>query len=381
MSASYLDHCSTTPIDPRVQREVVRCFQELYANASSPHELGRHSKEQVHRSRDVIAAVVSARKHEVIFTSGATESNNLAILGLAPYAQQTNKKHIVTTSIEHKSVLEPLRELARQGFEITRIDAEPSGRIPVQMIVDAVREDTILVSLMHVNNETGVIQPVHSLADALCERKGVFLHVDAAQGFAKEAEQIDHPRIDLLSVSSHKLNGPLGVGALIARKRGSEVIPLSPLMFGGGQELGLRPGTLPVALISGFALAVQLAQEERERRSAHCQKLREIVLEKLAILRPIVHGAPETTLPHVLCASFAGLDAERVIDELSDIAAISTGSACTSICATSSHVLNSMGVPASDSDSAVRISWSHVTDQAELIETLDRIVFKLNRLK
>jgi len=375
----YLDHNATTPLDPRVQAEINRCFNEEYGNAGSPHAFGLRAKQIVHRARDRIGGIVNARRHEVVFTSGATESNNLAILGLAEYGLKTGKRHIVSTRIEHKAVLEPLAALGERGFEVTLIPPDRNGRISAQELLQAVRPETLLISVMHVNNETGVIQPIEEIASGLQDRRDIFLHVDAAQGFGKEPSGIGHERIDLISVSSHKLNGPVGVGALIARRRGTECVPLTPLMYGGGQELGLRPGTLPVALISGFGLAVELASSEQQSRRNACLTIRERILSRLAPLNPTLYGDPAHSLPHVACLAFSGWDADTLIEDLGEIAAVSTGAACTSVCATASHVLAAMRVPQPDLDGAVRFSWSHLTDLSQIDPTMDQIVARLSK--
>ena len=236
----YLDCAATTPLDPRVRTEMLRWFDEHFGNAGSrTHEHGRRARTAVEQARDRIAAVAAAARGDVIFTSGATESNNLAILGLASTAGR--RRHIVSTAIEHHAVLEPLAELSRRGFEVTLVAPDRGGAVDPGAMLAAVRPETLLVSMMHVNNETGVRQPVGEVADGL-DRTDVYIHVDAAQGFAREMSAIRHPRVDLISVSAHKINGPKGVGALIARRRDGRRPPLQPLMFGGGQERGLRPG-------------------------------------------------------------------------------------------------------------------------------------------
>jgi cysteine desulfurase len=368
----YLDCNATTPLDPRVREEVVRCFREEYGNAGSPHEYGLRARHLVHAARDRIAKVVGARRHEVVFTSGATESNNLALLGLAEFGRAGGRRHVVSTQIEHKAVLEPLGVLRRQGFEVTLVPPGRDGRVPAGAVLDALRPDTLLVSVMHVNNETGVIQPVGEIAEGLAGTP-VFFHVDAAQGFGKDLAPLGHPRIDLISVSSHKIHGPVGVGALVARRRRGELPPLTPLVHGGGQEWGLRPGTLPVALISGFGLAAELAAAENVQRLSSCCRIREQLLPGLSPLRPALHGDLSLAVPNVLCLSFPSLDAEEVVQQLEGVAAVSTGSACTSVCATASHVLSAMRVSAQDLDGAVRFSWSHLTDEGALTTALPRI--------
>jgi cysteine desulfurase len=375
----YLDCNSTTPMDPRVQAEVARCFADECGNPGSPHEFGRRAKELVHAARDRIADVVAARRHDVVFTSGATESNNLALLGLETHGIATGKRHIVSTQIEHKAVLEPLSVLRQRGFRVTLVPPQRSGRVEVNAILAAQRPDTLLISMMHVNNETGVIQPVAALAEQLQDRDVLF-HVDAAQGFGKDISALQHPRIDFLSVSSHKIYGPPGVGALIVRHRRDQPIPLAPLMHGGGQELGLRPGTLPTVLIHGFGLAAELAQQEHAARHCMNREFRRQLLHALEPLHPIIHGDLDQALPHVLNVSFPGLDGDDVIEHLEGIAAVATGSACTSVCATASHVLAAMQVPQPALDGAVRFSWHHAMNLSELTSCLNRIVERLSPL-
>lgn len=369
----YFDYNATTPLDPRVHSEINRCFSEEWGNAGSPHEFGQRAKALVHAARDRIARVVAAKRHDIVFTSGATESNNLAILGLAEHGLATNKCHIVSTQIEHKAVLEPLAALARRGFEITLVPTLPTGRVDPQAVLAAARPDTLLISIMHVNNETGVIQPIREIADQLGDRDAK-LHVDAAQGFGKDLPPLQHPRIDFISISSHKIFGPAGVGALVVRHRKNQPIHLTPLLYGGGQELGLRPGTIPVALVSGFGLAAELAQQECEERRIRCEEIRRQVLQAISILEPVVHSDPAICLPHVLNLSFSGLEDDEIVDTLQGIAAVATGSACTSVCATASHVLAAMKVPQPALDSAVRLSWSHLITDDELKNTLFKLV-------
>jgi cysteine desulfurase len=370
----YLDCNATTPIDPRVQAAMVACATTTFGNAGSPHEFGAQAKEAVHRARDQIGSVVAARRHEVIFTSGATESNNLALLGLAPHGQDSGKRHIVSTRIEHASVLEPLEALAERGFEVTLVPPTSGGWVEPRAIRAAVRPDTLLVSVMQVNNETGVRQPLAKIA-RLLDDTDLYLHVDAAQGFGKEIEPLRDARIDLISVTAHKIYGPQGIGALILRRRNFELPPLAPLGRGGGQELGLRSGTLPVPLIVGFGLAAELALQETDERAEACRRFRQQLLEGLAPLRPVLHSQPEQTLPHTLNLSFPGISADAVIDAWQGLAAVSNGSACTSACATASHVLSAMQLPAAQADGAIRLSWCHRTEQppwAQLVAAIER---------
>ncbi len=373
----YLDCNATTPVDPRVQAEILRYLEIEFGNPASPHDYGKRAKAAVQAARDHIGAVAGARRHEVFFTAGATESNNLALLGLAQYGADHAKRHIVSTQIEHRAVLEPLAELQRRGFEVTLVPPDSGGRVAARDVVDAIRPDTLMVSVMQVNNETGVAQPVAETADALAGQ-AVFFHVDAAQGFGKDIETLRHPRIDLISISGHKIYGPKGIGALVARRRDSELPPLRPLQFGGGQELGLRPGTLAVPLIAGLGAAAELALAEWAQRAERCRRIRARMLAALACLSPVVHGDPRFTLPHVLNLSLPGVDSDDAIAALESVAAISNGSACTSVCATRSHVLAAMGVSPEEIDGALRFSWCHATELANL-EPMIAILRRLQR--
>jgi len=370
----YLDCNATTPIEPRVRDEIVRVFTSVYGNAGSPHEFGEAAKDIVSQARESIAQVVGCRRHEVIFTSGATESNNLAILGAAPWACESGKKHIVSSMIEHKAVLEPILALQKQGFDVTLVRPMANGQIDPDEFHAAVRPDTFLVSLMHVNNETGMAQPVEAVANRL-QGSGVLMHVDAAQGFTKDLGPLTNPHIDLISISGHKIHGPQGIGALVARRKQGQLPPLAPLSYGGGQEFGLRPGTLPVPLIAGLGLAAQLAVLEHEARRTHCKLLRQTVLEWIREVGGTIHGDSEAILPHVVNVSIPGLSADEVIERFRGDLAVSDGAACTTICTTPSHVLSAMGVGEPQLSGAVRMSWSHLTDHDEL-----RIKLKGHRL-
>ena len=244
-------------MEPAVRDALVRWLTNEVGNAGSrTHEYGLRAKRAVQAAREQVAAVVDAKVDEVVFTSGATESNNIAILGLAPFGEDTGRRHIVSTAIEHKAVLEPLEELEGRGFEVTLVKPGPSGAVSAAAVRDTLRPDTLLVTVMHANNETGVLQPIAEIAELLAYHEA-YLHVDAAQGYGKELASLRAKRIDLISVSSHKIYGPVGIGALIARRRVFKKPPLVPLTLGGGQERGLRPGTLPVPLIIAFGVAAR----------------------------------------------------------------------------------------------------------------------------
>lgn len=374
----YLDCNASNPVDARVIEAMMGAMREMVGNAGSPHGHGLRAKEAVQQARDIVGSVVGVRRHEVLFTSGATESNNLAILGLAAYGKRVGKKHLVASRIEHKAVLEPLQYLQDHGFEVTLVPPNPTGEVPAQRMIEAIRSDTLLVSLMQVNNETGIRQPIEEVA-AAAQARGVWMHVDAAQGFGRENRALMHPGITLISASGHKIYGPQGIGALMVRRERNELPPLDPLMFGGGQELGLRSGTLPVPLIVGFAKACELALVEGQYRSGRCLAIRERILAWVLEHGGVIHGERAFALPHVFNVSLPGWEAEELIEAISPWVSISNGSACTSVCATASHVLSAMGVDGDRLDSAVRWSWSHETDAGALEVALGGVSQVLRR--
>lgn len=369
----YLDCNATTPIEPRV-RDVISHFLDIeYGNAASrTHIWGTKAKQAVQNAREQVAGVVGAKIEEVIFTSGATESNNIAILGLANYAQTSGKKHIITTSIEHKAVLEPIATLESRGFEVTTISPDEGGRVSAASILAVLRPDTFLVSVMHVNNETGVIQPIEEIATAL-KGHDTYIHVDAAQGYGKEILALRNSRIDLISISGHKIYAPKGIGALITRRRGYKRPPLEPIMFGGGHEYGLRPGTLPVHLIAALGEASEVALKENGIREQKNMEFRSILLKSLDGLKYTINGSEEHVLPHVLNISFGGVNSEAAIVALKDEVGISNGSACTSQSYDLSHVLVAMNLPESRIKSALRISWCHLTPEVNWAPVISKI--------
>ncbi len=366
--AVYLDCAATCPLDPRVAAELRRFSEVEFGNAGSrTHAFGQLARQAVERARAHVARVVDAGRNEVVFTSGATEANNLAILGLEAHGRAHGRRHLVSTRIEHHAVLEPLRALAERGFELTLVKPEPGGWVDAGRVADAVRPDTLLVSVMQVNNETGVVQPVDAIAEHLTDAGSeAFLHVDAAQGFGKAIEPLRSKRIDLISISAHKICGPKGVGALIARRRGSAKLPLTPLLHGGGQEMGLRPGTLPVALIAAFGRAAELALDEHAARRDAAAAFERRLLEGLAPLAPRVNGDPERRIPTILNLWIPDRDKETLIEAWAPFAAISDGAACTSQSYTCSHVLAAMGVEGPAETGAVRLSWCHLTEEPDL---------------
>ena len=361
--AVYLDCNATTPMEPDVIKEVMLFMGEEFGNAGSrSHSFGSRAKIAVQVARSQVASVVDAQIDEVIFTSGATESNNLAVLGLLQHGEKIGKKHVISTAIEHKSVLEPLEFLQLQGFSVTLLDPNLGGWIDPQAVKEALSDDTVLVSMMQINNETGVAQSVAEVTELLRDHQA-FLHVDAAQGFGKELGSLRDPRVDLISVSAHKIYGPKGIGALVARRRGFKRPPLTPLFFGGGQERGLRPGTLPVPLIVGLGKAAEIALKTADIRTKRCADFKNKLMGVLSALNPKIHGDETRVLPHVINLSFPRLDSEAVMVALKDLVALSNGAACTSASYQPSHVLKAMGLDDEEIQGALRISWCHMTEE------------------
>ena len=257
----YLDYNASAPIDERVLDVMVDVYKNLYGNADSrTHDFGNRAKKVVEDAREQVAHLLGIDKGEIFFTSGSTESNNIAIRGLIKYAKESGKKHVITSSIEHKAVLETVKSLKEDGFDVDIIDPEEDGRVDPEKILALVRTDTLLVSLMHANNETGVIQPVEEIGIALSE-KSVFFHIDATQSCGKLVSELQHIKYNMLSLSAHKFSGPQGIGALVLRKKRYKLPPVKAITYGGQQEHGIRPGTIPVALVAGLGKACELAEQ------------------------------------------------------------------------------------------------------------------------
>lgn len=362
--STYLDCNASSPIDPEVLDLVIHWLARPGNAASRTHEYGLEAQRAVQVARDQIAAVVQCERNEVIFTSGATEANNLALLGLHAEGLRTGRKHVVTTAIEHKAVLEPIRWLEEHGFTASYVQPDAAGRIHATDVLATVRPDTLLVSVMHANNETGVVLPIAEIADGLAGHEA-YLHADAAQGFGKELLALQHRRVDLISISGHKIYAPQGIGALIARRRQWKRLPLTPLAYGGGHEQGMRPGTLPVALIAGLGRAAEIAVRDHEKRLQSNLALRAAAKAALEPLGPHYPFESGPTLAHVLSVRFPGMDSEAVMLALRGTAALSNGSACNSQSYEASHVLSAAGMREPELDEMIRISWSHLTPQTD----------------
>lgn len=372
----YLDYNASTPIDSRVLEVMIDVYQNKFGNADSrTHDFGDTARQIVEQSRQNVADLLGIKKDEVFFTSGATESDNIALLGLQNYAEKTGKKHIVTTAIEHKAVLEPLSILETKGFEITYIKPDESGRINADELLSNVREDTLLVSVMHANNETGVIQPVDVIGEELAKTDTLF-HIDSAQSFGKLVDELQNIKYDILSSSAHKMYGPQGIGALILRKKRYKLPPVNSIMYGGSQEHGIRPGTVPTALIAGFGKACSIALNEYRNNFLLYKKIKDNIISLLdsSGVDYNINGDVNYSIPNTINISFKGINSEALMLATKQYCSVSNGSACNSHSYNPSHVLSAMGFDIERIESAVRISWGYDTNYLENFEKLIQVV-------
>jgi cysteine desulfurase len=369
----YLDFNASTPIDPRVLGEMVTVYKDCFGNADSrTHLFGQRAKKVVEEARTKIATLLEVEKNEIIFTSGATESNNIAILGLARWGGENGRKHIVSTKIEHKAVLEPLKYLAKNGFEITLVDVDKSGRVKACDVLNQVRPDTLLVSIMHANNETGIIQPVENIGEELV-KTDTYFHIDAAQTFGKLVDELKNTKYDMLSISGHKIYGPQGIGVLVLKKRSYKRPPIMPITFGGGQEVGIRPGTLPVALIAGLGKSAEIAASEYDKWYKRNKIIKKSIIKQLSNVNHIINGDQNYCMFHTLNVSFLGVDSEALMLSVKNSCAISNGSACTSHDYKPSHVLTAMDLSDDTIESAVRLSWGPHIDNVDISKIVEMI--------
>lgn len=372
----YLDYNASAPLDERVLYFMVDVYKNVYGNADSrTHTYGDSARKIVEDARGHVAALLSVDQGEVFFTSGSTESNNIAIRGLKKYAQESGKRHIITSTIEHKAVLETVKSLEQEGFEIELIDPEEDGRVDLNKFLGRVRKDTLLVSLMHANNETGVIQPVKEIGEALAARNVLF-HVDATQSCGKLVPELRELKYDMLSLSAHKLSGPQGVGALILRKKCYRLPPVKAIMYGGQQEHGIRPGTVPVALVAGLGKACELANLEFEHNIKAYKENKAVVMKLIqeSGLTYKINGTQEYCMPNTINVSFIGVDSEALMLSTRQYCAISNGSACTSHDYSPSYVLKAMGLDEDRISSAVRLSWGARTKKDELMIQVGNLI-------
>ena len=377
----YLDHHATTPTDPRVVEAMLPYFSREFGNAAShTHAFGWRAEAAVELARESLARGLGARDpREIVFTSGATESNNLALRGAAE-AQRGRRDHLVTVATEHSSVLDPCRALARSGFEVTELPVDSAGLVDPDAVAGAIGARTLAVSVMLANNEIGVIQPVEAIARA-CRERGVLFHCDAAQAVGKLPVDVCAAGVDLLSLTAHKLYGPKGIGALYVRS-GRPRVRLEPILYGGGHEGGLRSGTLPVALIVGFARALELALSERSEEEKRIASLRDHLLDRLRAALPglFVNGDRERRLPGNLNVGFEGVSADALMAGLPELA-LSAGSACSSARPEPSHVLKALGLPDDAVKASIRIGLGRTNTLPEVDAAADRIIAEVKALR
>ena len=378
----YLDWNASAPIAPEVVETMMEVYQNQIGNADSrTHAYGEAVRAVVEHARKQAAALLGVTSAEVFFTSGATESSNIGIQGLAAYAEQSGKRHIITSAIEHKAVLETVKAMGRRGFDVDIVAPEPSGRVAKEKIMEKLRADTLLVSLMHVNNETGVIQPVEELGAEL-EKREILFHVDATQSCGKLVDELRRLKYRMLSFSAHKMRGPQGVGVLVLKKRDYKLPPVKAILYGGEQERGIRPGTIPAALAAGCGKACELAAMRYKEDSRKLQQIKAMLLQMIdeAGLAYSVNGATDFCLPSTLNLSLHGISAEALMIAARGGCAISNGSACTSKSYAPSYVLAAMGVPAEQIESSIRLSWGAETDVALLKTEFAKLLTAAKRL-
>lgn len=374
----YFDYQSTTPMDPRVIDAVYQSMKEDYGNPhSTSHPLGWQSIEKVEHSRISIAKMINAKEDDIVFTSGATESNNLAIKGVANFYKNKGK-HIITMTTEHKCVLESCKSLERQGFEITYLNPQEDGLLDLQLLEDSIQDDTILISIMAVNNETGVIQDIEKIGK-IAKDKEILFHTDCAQAFGKIPLDVEKMNIDLMSISSHKIYGPKGIGALYIRQKPK--VRLTPIINGGGQEKGIRSGTLSTPLCVGFGLATEICQKEMPQDNIKIQKLSNIFLDKILTLEDVfLNGNREYKIAGCNNISFLHIEGESLMLAIQNMC-ISTGSACNSANLQPSYVISAMRKNDYYAHSAMRFGFGRFTTESEVNDLLNALIDAVNNLR
>ena len=382
MQQIYLDNQATTPLDPKVFSAMEPWFTEKFGNASSRNNTyGWEAEEAVEIARESVAATIGALPKEIIFTSGATEANNIALQGAAK-SYQDQGRHIITVKTEHKAVMDVCQQLSKDGFDITYLTVDKDGILDLNKFEDVIRDDTILASVMHVNNEIGVIKPIKELG-AICKNKGIIFHVDAAQSVGKLPINVDDMGIDLLSISAHKFYGPKGVGALYVRQKNPRV-QLQPIMFGGGHERGIRSGTLPVPNIVGLGKACDMAADVMIEENLRISQLRDALLQGIRAENPnaSINGSMEHRVVGNLNMSFPGANNEAIIAAVPDIA-ISGGSACTTSTIEPSHVLLALGMSKEEAYSSLRFGIGRFNTEQDIqiaVKSINGCMKKLGKM-
>ena len=375
----YMDYQSTTPVDPRVVEEMTKVLTNNFGNPHSrSHAYGWEAEEIIESNRQKVADVIGANEKEIFFTSGATESNNIAIKGVYNFYKDTGKNHIITLTTEHKCVINSCRDLEQEGAQVTFLQVEKNGIVNLKELENAIKENTVLISIMAVNNEIGVIQPLKEIG-AICRKKGVFFHTDAAQAFGKIPLDVNELNIDLMSISAHKIYGPKGVGALFVRRKPR--VRIKSIISGGGQERGIRSGTLAPFLVAGFGKAAEIAKNEMQKDHDHIKKLTDKLLNALSKLPEIyLNGDKINRIPGNLNLSFAGIEGESMIMAIKDLA-VSSGSACTSSSLEPSYVLHGIGVGDDLAHTSIRFGIGRFTTEEEIDYAIKLIGEKVGKLR
>jgi cysteine desulfurase len=374
----YMDYNATTPLDSRVLEAMIPYFTEHFGNPHSrSHKFGWEAEEACEEARASVARLIGANPKEIVFTSGATEANNIAIKGVARFYKD-QKKHIITTQTEHKCVIESCRQLANDGFDITYLPVQENGIINLDDLRAAIREDTLLVSIMAVNNEIGVIQPLKEIGE-ICRSKGVFFHTDAAQAFGKMPLDVEEMKIDLMSISGHKIYGPKGIGALYVRRKPR--VRLDSIISGGGQERGLRSGTLPTPLVVGLGKAAEIAAKGMREEQAHIKKLSDKMINSLMEIPEVyLNGDRNQRIPGNVNLSFSCIEGESMIGAIKDLA-VSSGSACTSSSLEPSYVLKAIGVDEELAHTSIRFGLGRFTTEEEVNHAIKLVKNAINKLR
>ena len=371
----YLDYNATTPVDPQVLNKMLPFFMQKFGNPSSGHPIGKEAKGAVENARCQVASLLGCSSEEIIFTSGGTESNNLVLFGVTE-ALKGKGKHVITSRIEHSSVIEPCIELICRGFDVTFVDVDRNGKVDPDDIRSTIRPDTILISVMHANNEIGTVQPLKEIG-RIAKEKGILFHTDAAQSAGKAETLVDELLVDFLTIAGHKLYAPKGIGALYIRKG----VPLKKIMYGAGQERGLRPGTENVAYIVGLGEAADIASKTLDEEIKRLRKLRDFLESRLleGIPDAVVHARGAERLPNTLSIAFPGKKADEILPRLKRIAA-SPGAACHSGKVKVSHVMTALGVPDNIALGTLRLSVGRFSTAEEIADAADYMVNELRHL-
>lgn len=379
LRALYLDAQATTPLDPRVLDAMLPYFINSYGNPHSrTHAYGWESEAAVEKARSQVAALIGAQPREIIFTSGATESNNISIKGVSRFYAE-KKKHIVTTQTEHKCVLDSCRAMEAEGFDVTYLPVNRNGLVDVKQLEDTIRPDTALVSVMTVNNEIGVTQPIAEIG-AVCRKHNVFFHTDAAQAIGKIRVDVNDMMVDLMSISGHKIYGPKGVGALYLRRRPR--VRVEALQSGGGQERGIRSGTVPTPLAAGLGAACEIAVHEMEYDHRHVSRLSDLLVELITseLTHVVRNGDPQRSYPGCVNLSFACVEGESLLMAMKDVA-LSSGSACTSASLEPSYVLRAIGADEDLAHSSIRFGLGRFTSEEEVVYTARKCIKEVKKLR